>query len=188
MERAQQSQEEKWGPCEQCGVSIRPQRLMIFWNSNNNTLRQGRFWGEMTCKCHPARQRVGNSSRNPRPASVPPFGELQHPAYAVRTCLVYKQVLGKAWEYLPTRTWRYTWLGTAGTPRSRPTWLFLLQISTFNSSPTWINTAAEWPAEQGTTAPCTNGTEQHCERTFLFHKTAETQVHLKINLFLLYLH
>lgn len=36
-ERAQQSQEEKQGPCEQCGVSIRPQHLTIFGDSNNNT-------------------------------------------------------------------------------------------------------------------------------------------------------
>lgn len=69
------------------------------------------------------------------------LGESQHPAYTVTTCLVYKQVLGKAWECLPTCTWRYTWLGTAGTPWSCPSWPFLLQISTFNSSPIQINTA-----------------------------------------------
>lgn len=122
-------------------VSIRPKHLlfMIFKNSNNNTwiqrlfqkqwvlVRQARFWGQTTYRCHPTRQQ---SRQEQLPEIKAHFnallGELQHLVYAVRTCLVYKQVSGEAWECLSTCAWRYMWLGTAVAPWSCPSWLFLL--------------------------------------------------------------
>lgn len=100
------------------------------------------------------------------------LGESQHSAYAVKTCLVYKQVLGIAWECLPTCTWRYAWLGTAGAPRRCPSWLFLLQISTFNSSPTRINTAHGATCGAGDNSPPVQAaghstTEKHSSSTEL---------------------
>lgn len=196
---------------------------MVFGNSSNNTgiwrlfqtrwvlLRQGRLWGEMTCRCHPVGQQLCQEQKIQRSHKIQ--GPLHCPTWWVAesclccevelddlyslfhekpfcdsmTCLVYKKVLGKAWECLPIHSWRNMWLATTGALQSCPSWPFLLQRdenSHLQLKP-YLNRYSLWRGWQQPPAEAAGHStvEEHSSSTEL-----QKHIHSEFTLFWLYLY